>query len=112
MARRCSSDKMCVTSMARRSLVWYSDVTQVQSSDRCGSARRHLHKYCQSNYISKLGSLLTNAALRFTPRCAAAFKAVVPTGAIFAFEGYFDVQAPEDVEGVEGGVVRGGVGWK
>lgn len=96
--------------MARHSLVQYSDVTQVQSSDRCGSARRYLHKHCQSKYISKLGSLLTNAALRFTSRCAAAFKAAVPAEAIFAFEDDFDVQAQEvlvSVEGVEGGVCQG-----
>jgi len=67
-----------------------------------------------SNYISKPESLLTNAALRLTSRCAT-FKAAVLARAVFTFERDVGVQAPElpvVVEWVEGGVVGGGVGWK
>jgi hypothetical protein len=51
----------------------------------------------------------TNAVLRFTPRCAAAFKTAVPAGAVLAFEVPRVLVA---VDGVEGGVVRGCAGWK
>lgn len=95
-------------------MVRYNDVTQVQSSDSCGSARRHLHKYASQITFPSWGRCSPIPPFGSCPG-APLLKAVVPAGAIFVFEGDFDVQAPEVlvvVEGVEGGVVRGGVGWK